>query len=104
MQIGLEKSKTFAKNRVDFIDGILERLTENSPILMVWQCSDAIIEVRLTTAIEKEILDNVNYACTTREIWKDLEKCFKKESAPRAYENKSLLQQENKSCLCQHIS
>lgn len=82
------KDFLFAKNMVGFINGNMERPPKDTPYMMAWQRSDAIINSWLTTVMEKEIRDNLKHAHTTREIWEELEERFGKESAPRAYELK----------------
>ncbi|GKA95037.1 putative RNA-directed DNA polymerase [Tanacetum coccineum] len=56
---------------------------------MAWMRCDAMVKGWLTTAMEKEIRASVKYANTA--AWKDLKERFGKESAPRAYELKQIL-------------
>ena len=81
----------FAKNKVGFIDGSIEKPEEKSIDYMPWMRCDAMIKGWLTTAMENEIRTSVKYANTASEIWADLKERFGKESAPRAYELKQTL-------------
>lgn len=55
---------------------------------MPWMRCDAMVKGWLTTAMEKNIRDNVKYANTTAQMWSDLRERFGEESSPRAYELK----------------
>lgn len=55
---------------------------------MAWMQCDAMIKGWLTTAMEKNICNNVSYATTASHIWSDLLERFGKESSLRAYEPK----------------
>ncbi|XP_024974841.1 uncharacterized protein LOC112512947 [Cynara cardunculus var. scolymus] len=79
----------FAKNKIGFIDGSIEKPEKTSKDYMPWMRVDAMIKGWLTTAMEKEIRGNVKYANTAAEMWIDLRERFGKESAPRAYELKN---------------
>ncbi|KAJ9565548.1 hypothetical protein OSB04_001514 [Centaurea solstitialis] len=81
----------FAKNKIGFVDGSIEKPEKKSPTYMPWLRCDAMIKGWLTTAMEKEIRSSVKYANTAAEIWSDLKERFGKESAPRAYELKQTL-------------
>ncbi|KAI3516445.1 hypothetical protein L1887_15360 [Cichorium endivia] len=81
----------FAKNKVGFIDGTIEKPATNSKDYMPWMRSDAMIKGWLNTAMEKEIRTSVKYATTSQEIWEDLKERFGKDSAPKAYELKQSL-------------
>ncbi|XP_076945941.1 uncharacterized protein LOC143617191 [Bidens hawaiensis] len=78
----------FAKNKIEFVDGLIMKLEKSSKDYMPWMRADAMIKGWLTTAMEKNIRNSVKYASTASEIWSDLDKRFGKESAPRAYEIK----------------
>nr|GEV45612.1 retrovirus-related Pol polyprotein from transposon TNT 1-94 [Tanacetum cinerariifolium] len=78
----------FTKNKTDFVDGTLKKPETSSSEYKSWMRCDAMIKGWLTTTMEKGIRDSVKYANTSSEIWSDLKKRFRKESAPRAYELK----------------
>lgn len=78
----------FAKNKIGFVDGSIEKPDKSSKDYMAWMRVDAMIKGWLTTAMEKEIRSSVKYASTAVEMWLDLRERFGKESAPRAYELK----------------
>nr|GFA72835.1 hypothetical protein [Tanacetum cinerariifolium] len=78
----------FAKNKVEFVDGIVKKPEKTSKEYMPWMRVNAMIKGWLTTAMKKHIRNNVKYADTTSKIWSDLSERFGKESAPRAYELK----------------
>ncbi|GKC15713.1 putative RNA-directed DNA polymerase [Tanacetum coccineum] len=78
----------FAKNTIEFVNGTIKKPKKTSKDYMPWMRVDAMIKGWLTTAMEKNIQNNVKYAGTTSEIWSDLNEHFRKESAPRAYELK----------------
>ncbi|GKC43676.1 retrovirus-related pol polyprotein from transposon TNT 1-94 [Tanacetum coccineum] len=78
----------FAKNKVGFVDGSINKPGKDSSDYMPWMRCDAMVKGWLTTAMEKEIRISVKYANTASEIWADLKEQFGKESAPRAYELK----------------
>nr|GFB06759.1 hypothetical protein [Tanacetum cinerariifolium] len=81
----------FAKIKFGFVDGSIKKLESISKDYMAWMRYDAMVKGWLTTAMEKEIRTSVKYANTAAEIWKDLKERFGKESAPRAYELKQIL-------------
>ncbi|XP_071694920.1 uncharacterized protein [Rutidosis leptorrhynchoides] len=81
----------FAKNKVGFVDGSLQKPDANSTEYMPWMRCDAMVKGWLTTAMEKEIRTSVKYAKSAYEIWSDLKERFGQESAPRAYELKQSL-------------
>lgn len=64
---------------------------KETPNYMPWMRCDAMIKGWLTTAMEKDIRNNVKYTGTAHDIWSDLLERFGKESAPRAYELKLAL-------------
>ncbi|KAD3336234.1 hypothetical protein E3N88_31753 [Mikania micrantha] len=78
----------FAKNKIGFIDGTIEKPEKTDANHMAWMRCDVMIKGWLTTAMEKEIRGSVKYANSAAEIWSDLRERFGKESAPRAYELK----------------
>lgn len=78
----------FAKNKIDFVDGTLQRPEKGKSDYMPWMRCDAMVKGWLTTAMEKGIRDSVKYATTAAEIWTDLRERFGKESSPRAFELK----------------
>jgi hypothetical protein len=51
----------------------------------------AMVKGWITTEMVKEIRASVKYANTSAEFWKDLNECFRKESALRAHELKQIL-------------
>ncbi|GKE04322.1 hypothetical protein Tco_1396340 [Tanacetum coccineum] len=75
----------FSKNKIEFVDGTIKKPEKTSKDYMPWMRVDAMIKGWLTTAMEKNIQNNVKYAGTTLETWSDLNECFGKESAPRAH-------------------
>ncbi|KAI3692240.1 hypothetical protein L6452_32053 [Arctium lappa] len=81
----------FAKNKMGFVDGSIEKPIKESHQYMLWMRCDAMIKGWLTTEMEKDIRVSVKYANTAAEMWKDLHERFGKESAPRAYELKQSL-------------
>ncbi|KAI3523164.1 hypothetical protein L1887_01221 [Cichorium endivia] len=81
----------FAKNKIGFVDGTLQKPEKTHANHMAWLRCDAMLKGWLTTAMEKEIRSSVKYASTAQDIWNDLRERFGKESAPRAYELKQLL-------------
>ncbi|XP_076931784.1 uncharacterized protein LOC143597057 [Bidens hawaiensis] len=90
----------FAKNKVGFVDGSINKPEKTDAKYMPWLRCDAMVKGWLTTAMEKDIRYSVRYATTAAEIWSDLHERFGKESAPRAYELKRTLaaiQQEGMS-------
>ncbi|XP_076960326.1 uncharacterized protein LOC143636678 [Bidens hawaiensis] len=80
-----------AKNKVGLIDGSIQKPSPTSTDCMPWIRADAMVKGWLTTAMDKDIRNNVKYANTASEIWVDLKERFGKESAPRAYELKQNL-------------
>ncbi|KAD6454783.1 hypothetical protein E3N88_09489 [Mikania micrantha] len=81
----------FAKNKIGFVNGKIKKPREDERDFMAWMRCDTMVKGWLTTAMEKEIRASVKYGNTAREIWKDLNERFGKESAPRAYELKQTL-------------
>ncbi|XP_024974701.1 uncharacterized protein LOC112512789 [Cynara cardunculus var. scolymus] len=81
----------FAKNKVGFVDGTIEKPEKTHANYMLWMRCDAIVKGWLTTAIERDIRGSVKYANTASEIWADLQERFGKENAPRAYKLKQTL-------------
>lgn len=81
----------FAKNKMVFVNGTIEKPDEQADNYMIWMWCDAMIKGWLTTAMEKTIRSSVKYANTSADMWKDLKERFEKESAPRAYELKRTL-------------
>ncbi|KAL0303372.1 UNVERIFIED_CONTAM: hypothetical protein Sradi_6205300 [Sesamum radiatum] len=76
----------FAKNKIEFVDGTIQKPAANSPDLGHWMRGDAMVKGWLKSAMDKEIRSSVRYAKTAREIWVDLEERFGKVNAPRAYD------------------
>ncbi|XP_023763107.1 uncharacterized protein LOC111911585 [Lactuca sativa] len=90
----------FAKNKVGFIDGTIEKPVVDSKDYMPWMRSDALIKGWLDTTMVEEIRTSVKYASTSQEIWEDLKERFGKETAPKAYKLKqsmSMARQEGLS-------
>ncbi|KAL0422711.1 UNVERIFIED_CONTAM: hypothetical protein Slati_3294000 [Sesamum latifolium] len=90
----------FAKNKIGFVDGTIQKPAANSPDLGHWMRGDAMVKGWLKSAMDKEIRSSVRYAKTAQEIWVDLEERFGKVNAPRAYELRraiALLKQEKLS-------
>lgn len=82
------KNFLFAKNKIGFINGTIEKPEEGSLTYMIWMRADAMIKCWLTTTMEKDIRSSVKSTSTAREIWAYLQERFGKESAPRVYELK----------------
>ncbi|XP_023765437.1 uncharacterized protein LOC111913956 [Lactuca sativa] len=78
----------FAKNKVGFIDGSIQKPGKYSPDYMIWMRCDVMVKGWLTTAMENDIRVSVKYANTTSKIWFDLPERFGKERSPRAYKLK----------------
>ncbi|XP_022033109.1 uncharacterized protein LOC110934232 [Helianthus annuus] len=78
----------YAKNKMNFIDGTIQKPQTTSSEYKPWMRCDAMIKGWLTAAMEKNMRDSVKYATTSSEIWADLRERFGEESAPRAYELK----------------
>nr|GMD32850.1 Integrase, catalytic core [Ipomoea batatas] len=76
----------FAKNKMSFVDGTLIMPTPDSPYLQQWMRCNAMVKGWLKSAMDKDIRGSVRFAITARDIWRDLEERFGKESAPRAFE------------------
>nr|GMC68334.1 Integrase, catalytic core [Ipomoea batatas] len=51
-----------------------------------WMRCNAMVKGWLKSAMDKDICGSVRFAITARDIWRDLEERFGKESAPRAFE------------------
>ncbi|KAJ0593270.1 putative retrotransposon Copia-like protein [Helianthus annuus] len=81
----------FAKNKIGFVDGTIPKPEQADETYMALMRCDAMVKGWLTTAMDKDIRASVKYANTAAEIWKDLKERFGKESAPRAYELKQML-------------
>ncbi|XP_076945795.1 uncharacterized protein LOC143617003 [Bidens hawaiensis] len=62
----------FAKNKIDFVDGTITKPESTAPEYKPWMRCNAMIKGWLTTAMEKNICDNMKYAATATEIWLDL--------------------------------
>lgn len=87
-----------AKNKFCFVDSSLPMPSVDSSDLPHWIQCNAMVKRWLTSSMEKEIQSSIKYCKTARDIWRDLEERFGKESAPRAYELRrslTLLRQEN---------
>nr|GEZ19724.1 hypothetical protein [Tanacetum cinerariifolium] len=59
----------FAKNKTDFVDGTLKKPETSTSEYKSWMRCDAMIKGWLTTTMEKDIRDSVEYANTSSEIW-----------------------------------
>ncbi|XP_076883144.1 uncharacterized protein LOC143531817 [Bidens hawaiensis] len=69
----------FAKNKIGFMDGSIQKPKEGSSDHMAWMRCDAMIKGWLNTAMEQEIQTSVKYAYTARKKLadtKDKEKLF----------------------------
>lgn len=92
----------FAKNKIGFVNGSIPVPEEGSSDLGLWKRCNAMVKGWLTVAMEKDIRNSVKHGKTAKEIWKDLEERFGKESDPRAYELRqalSLTRQDKMSVL-----
>nr|GLL16801.1 uncharacterized protein LOC109166102 [Ipomoea trifida] len=70
----------FAKNKMSFVDGTLIMPTPDSPYLQQWMRCNAMVKGWLKSAMDKDIRGSVRFAITARDIWRDLEERFGKES------------------------
>ncbi|GJY08604.1 putative reverse transcriptase, RNA-dependent DNA polymerase, LTR copia-type gag-polypeptide [Tanacetum coccineum] len=61
----------FAKIKMEFVDGTIKKHEKTSKEYMPWIRVDAMIKGWLTTAMEKNIRNNVKYADTTSKIWRN---------------------------------
>ncbi|KAL0389038.1 UNVERIFIED_CONTAM: hypothetical protein Scaly_0260900 [Sesamum calycinum] len=68
----------FAKKKIGFVDGTIQKPVANSPDLGHWMRGDAMVKGWLKSVMDKEIRSTVRYAKTAREIWVDLEERFGK--------------------------
>ncbi|OMO64840.1 Integrase, catalytic core [Corchorus capsularis] len=90
----------FAKNKIGFVVGTIQKPRVDSPNLQPWMRCNSIVKGWLKSAMGKDVRGSVRYANTAREIWVDLEERFGKGSDPRAYEIRravTLLRQEKMS-------
>nr|GMC80266.1 Retrovirus-related Pol polyprotein from transposon RE2 [Ipomoea batatas] len=70
---------------MSFVDRTLIMPTPDSPYLQQWMRCNAMVKGWLKSAMDKDIRGSVGFAITARDIWRDLEERFGKESAPRAF-------------------
>ena len=66
----------YAKNKVGFVDGTLEKPSEASSDYRDWMQCNAMVVAWLTNSMSKELYETVAYAATARDIWVDLEEHF----------------------------
>ncbi|XP_021995792.1 uncharacterized protein LOC110892971 [Helianthus annuus] len=85
------KNFLYAKNKIGFVDGTIPKPDQTHGTYMAWMRCDAMVKGWLTTAMDKDIRASVKYANTAAEIWIDVNERFGKESAPRAYELKQMI-------------
>lgn len=76
----------FAKNKIGNFNGSIPVPKEGSSDLGLWKTCNAMVKGWLTPSMEKVISNSVKHAKTAREIWKDPEERFGKESAPQSYQ------------------
>lgn len=74
-----------AKNKVGFIDGSHKAPDSNSTDFKLWsRCNDMVISW-LLNSLSKEIVDNVIYSKTARDLWKELEDRFGQSNGAKLY-------------------
>lgn len=81
----------FAKNKVGFVNGTIEKLEESWLNYMALIRCDTMVKGCLTKAIGQNIISNVKQAKIGPEIWSNIQERLGKESTLRAYELKQSL-------------
>ena len=64
------------KNKVAFIDGSLPMPTTTDPTYAAWTRGNNVVISRLYNFVSKDIITNILFANTTKEIWDDLKHDF----------------------------
>ena len=74
------------KNKVAFIDGSLPMRTPTDPTYAAWTRGNNVVISRLYNFVSKDIITNILFANTTKEIWDDLKTRFSRKNGPRIFQ------------------
>lgn len=74
-----------AKNKMAFVDGSLEKPSENDKHYTAWERCNNVIISYILRSLDNSIARSVIYCTTAREIWQDLEERFSQSSGPQLY-------------------
>ncbi|XP_006586496.1 uncharacterized protein [Glycine max] len=74
------------KNKVAFIDGSVPMPTIADPTYAAWTRGNNVVISRLYNFVSKDIITNILFANTTKEIWDDLKTRFSRKNGPRIFQ------------------
>ncbi|GKU93721.1 hypothetical protein SLEP1_g7289 [Rubroshorea leprosula] len=78
----------YAKNKIGFVDGTLEKSETTSPQYKAWMKCNSMVLSWILNTITKELQDSVAYAEAAKEIWNELLERFTQGNASRVHELK----------------
>ncbi|GKV42680.1 hypothetical protein SLEP1_g50060 [Rubroshorea leprosula] len=78
----------YAKNKIGFVDGTLEKPETISPQYQAWMKCNSMVLSWILNTITKELQDSVAYAKIAKEIWNELLEWFTQRNASHVHELK----------------
>uniref|UniRef100_A0A2N9GXX7 Retrotransposon Copia-like N-terminal domain-containing protein n=1 Tax=Fagus sylvatica TaxID=28930 RepID=A0A2N9GXX7_FAGSY len=75
-----------AKNKVGFVNGIIQPMEPSSPQYSSWKRCDTMVLSWIINSLSKEISASVIYLDTAFEVWQDLKERFTQSNGPRVYQ------------------
>ncbi|KHN29861.1 hypothetical protein glysoja_034105, partial [Glycine soja] len=85
------KVDLFVKNKMAFIDNTLPKPEEKAPTYTAWTHANNVFISWLYNSVSKEIITNILFANTMKEIWDDLKTRFLRKNGPRIFQLKHQL-------------
>ena len=65
-----------AKNKIEFINGVISKLEANSPLYKAWTLANTMVLSWIYSSVNKNIKSSVMYNETARQVWLNLKHMF----------------------------
>ena len=80
-----------AKNKLNFVDGLIARLTEDDLLFGAWNRCNKMVISWILNSVTREIADSLLYIETAIDIWNDLHDRFHQSNGPQIFQIKKSL-------------
>ncbi|XP_069152949.1 uncharacterized protein [Solanum lycopersicum] len=74
------------KNKVGFVNGKVQKPTENSPTFAQWERCDDIVTSWILNSLSKDLADSLKYVNNARELWEELQDRYDQTNGAKLYQ------------------
>lgn len=80
------KTALWAKTKLGFIDGTIEKPSRTSADYLDWERVDSMVVAWIINSTDPSLHGSISHATTARDVWLDLEERFAQTNAPRIHQ------------------